>query len=223
MPLIFLSENNSLSRKVLKKAFPSKDVSLFEIPLKKMKKRAIAEFRERLISFDALFLSSPSLKFLLPEKNVDTRAFFNSFIAETLFCILKRKNLSGRRLVIVNPELQPSLSALGKFSDIALSGEGATKISALICEKTGASVPIVSGSSRSDIVFCVKGTCFFPCSFLAGFDIAAGENTLSADSLKFYPETKYSSFLTIAGRPLTLAEAALLSEYDKKATFNIAF
>lgn len=223
MPLIFLSENNTLSRKVLKFPFPQKAVSLFEIPLKKMRKKATSNFRDRLYNTDALFLSSPSLKHLLPERNSDISSFFNSFIINILTTVLKDKGLSNNRLVIINPEFSLTLSAINVFPDIALSGDGALSVSNRIYEATGASLPIVSGSSYEDTVLCTDDTLSYPCKFAAGIYINEGENSLSGSSFKFYPKNEYSSITSLIGRPLSLEEASLLSEYDKKTTFNIVF
>ncbi len=223
MPLIYLSENNSLSKKVLKLPFSGKDVSMFELPFKKMRKRAIANFRERLISTDALFLSSPRLSSLLPERSADTKAFFYSVIIATLCSVIKRKNILYDRLVIINPTEEIVLSAIDNFPEIALSGDNALLIASRIYEAAGVSIPIVSGYDFKNIVLCMTKVPVSTCSFAVGYDIEAGENSLSGQSLKFYPENKYSPIVSLLKRPLTLKEAALLAEYDKKATFKTVF
>ena len=223
MPLIYLSENNSLSKKALKLPFSGKDVSVFELPFKKMRKRAIANFRERLISTDALFLSSPRLSSLIPERNADTKAFFDSVIISTLCSVIKRKNILYDRLVIINPTEEIVLSAIDNFPELALSGDNALLISSRIYEAAGVSIPIVSGYDFKNIVLCMTKVPLSTCTFAAGHDIEAGENSLSGQSLKFYPDGKYSPIVSLLKRPLTLKEASLLAEYDKKATIKTVF
>ena len=223
MPVIFLSENNLLNKKVLKAPFSIKAVSNFEIPFKKMRKRARSYFKDRLSKTDALFFSSSPLYDLIPQKEADEKAFFNSFIIKLLASSRNEKINSSCRFVIFDPDEALTLSALNRFSDIALSGKNALLVANRIYEETGASLPIVSGCTRDDLVLCSRDTMPKLWGFISGSDIPISENALSGLSLKFYPKNEYAPLSAFFKRPLTLKEAALLSEYDKKATFNIAF
>lgn len=223
MPVIFLSENNILNKKVLKAPFSVKAVSNFEIPLRKMRKRARSSFKERLTNTDALFFSSSALSDFIPQREADEKAFFNTFIIKLLASSHNKKITSSCRFVIFDPDEALTLSALNRFSDIALSGKNALHVANRIYEKTGASLPIVSGCCHDDLVLCSSETMPKQYGFVSGPDIPANENALSGLSLKFYPKNEYAPLTSFFNRPLTLKEATLLAEYDKKATFNIAF
>ena len=223
MPVIFLSENNSISKKVLKNPFSQKSVSLYEVPFRKMKKRSIASFKDRISKSNNLFLSEFRLNPLLPKYNVDFNNFFNSFIIETSYTILKTKKLFPCRLVIHNPTKALVLSALNLFPNIALQGSEAINISNSIYRETGAAIPITSGTCNKDAVLCDKTSLPDICSFAFGYTLENSEKTFGKDAFKFYPKGDYSELISILGRPLFLEEAALLADYDKKATFIIAF
>ena len=223
MPVIFLTENNSSPKKVLKMPFSAEPVSIFEVPFKKMKKRAIIAFREKIKESDALIFSNPELSSLVPERNADSKTLFNSVIVSILCEKKLIKKNERKRLIIYDPTESLIKSALSFFPDIALAGEGALLLSNRIYETTGASIPIVSGSSEKDIVICSKDCLPVPAKFVCGYNLETGKNSLGGNALKFYPKEIYSNIVTLMKRPLTLKEAALLSEYDKKATFNIAF
>ncbi len=223
MPLIFLSENNSLSKKVLKSPFSLNAVSLFEVPFKKMRKRAICAFKERLSSTDYLFLSEPSLSSLIPERLSDSESFFYSISVEVLYTALKTKGLFPCRLVIINPKKELVINSLNFFTNIALSGKDALIVSNAVFRETGAALPVTSGCMDNDAVLCTKAYIPEHFSFALGVDLDAGKRTLGQEGLKFYPKGIYSAISSYIKRPLTLKEAAILSEYDKKASFNIAF
>ncbi len=223
MSVIFLTENNSLSKKVLKNPFSEKSISIFEVPFKKMRKRAVTFFRERLKESDAVIFSDSKLSSLLPEKASDTKALFDSVIINVLYSKMQSENSDYNRLVIYNPSEALIKAALCHFSDIALAGDGALLLSNRIYEMTGASLPVISGCCEKDIAICSKTCIPESAGFICGHDIESGINTLGGNSLKFYPTADYSKIIHLMKRPLTLKEAALLSEYDRKATFNIAF
>ena len=223
MSVIFLTENNSLSKKVLKNPFSEKTVSIFEIPFKKMKKRASLAFKDRVSKSGNLFLAEPSLKALLPDYGKSIKPFFDSAIIKTAKEILKVKKLSYRRFVIHNPSKESVLSALIYFPDTALYGDNSLSIANSVYRETGASIPIISETSITDAVLCTASHIPALCAIAFVYDIKTSEKTFGGDSIKFYPEGDYAVLTALIRRPLTLEEASLLSEYDRKATFNIAF
>ncbi len=223
MPVIFLSENNSLSKKVIKKPLPQSDACLIEIPFKKLRKRSVSAFREKLAASDSFVFSEPALKSLTPERKADVKAFFDFHIIDILKKYAKQKKLLENRLVLFNPTESIVLSAINIFPDIALAGDNILHLANHIYTLTGAAIPLVSGTKDSDIVLCTKEHSKVPALLIFGFDIEPGENSIGGASLKFYPKGNYASILSLSHRPLNLNEAALLSEYDAKATFNIVF
>ncbi len=223
MPVIFLSENNSISKKALKNPFSNKTVSLFEVPFKKMRKRSIISFKERISKSSYLFLSEPRLKLIVPEYKADTEVFFNSVIIRTSYDILKTKKLFPCRLVMHNPSKDLVLSALNLFPDIALHGTASLNVSNSIFRETGAAIPVTSGFAETDAVLCDKASVPDICAFAFGYNIKTSEKSFGGDGIKFYPKGDYAELTALLKRPLTLEEAAVLSGYDKKATFNIAF
>ncbi len=221
MACYFLSENNSLSKRTLSYPLPKSFISEIEVPLKKLRRRQEIKFKEKLKKTDSFIFSEPRLTHLLPQKEVDECVFFNSVILRALKLKYGDLNSSFKRAAIYNPTIELSLAAADVFDNLVLFGENALAISNALYNLKGIAVPICSGTDMSDLVLYCREKPDTPNLFMAGYNIKTEKNSLGGDGIFFYPKGEYTKLTNIAKRPLTLREAALLSDFDKKASFNI--
>ena len=223
MPVIFLSECKSSKKKVPEENLSENGASIITVPFRKMRKKALRAFKEKLSALNLPVFSEESLKPLVPERLKDPHNFFNSLIPEILYPYLKEKGISFKKLVVVTPTVELSKELVNQFREIAFYGENALHSANALYEATGASVPIVSGTDESDVIFYTKDYVPLPAAFKVGFSLPEKENVLISDNLKFYPLGEYANLPALLKRPLDIREAAIISEYDKKTSFNIAF
>lgn len=223
MACYFLCENNSLSKKALSNPLPQTFASKIEVPLKKLRKRHEVKFKAKLENSKAFIYGEPKLSYLIPEREIDERGFFNSVMLRAVWEKSASLNLTFKRAVIFNPTLELAKDALNLFDNLALFGDNAITVSNSLYELLGAAVPIVSGTDSCDLVLACENAPITPCRFLAGYEVKTQKTTLGGDGIFFYPKGQYMILSSLAGRPLSLKEAALLQNFDKKASFNIAF
>lgn len=223
MACYFLCENNSLSKKALSRPLPQTFASKIEVPLKKLRKRHEVKFKSKLENSNAFIFGEPKLSYLIPEREIDEQGFFDSVILRAISEKSRAMNLTFKRAVIFNPTLELAREALNIFDNLALFGDNAITVSNSLYELLGAAVPIVSGTDSYDLVLSCRDIPITPFGFLAGYKVKTQKTSLGGDGIFFYPKGQYMILSSLAGRPLSLKEAALLQNFDKKASFNIAF
>lgn len=220
MSIYFLFEDPKLKWRAIKKGLPKKGCDGFFVPpVKSLSPRKLEALRLKLIDGAIYFSPSGAEKAFFPFCDEKTRAFFYIALAQSVRALSEKLCFSS--VCLFDADSRYALLFLSAFSRVFLSGEGARSLSDSLLETAGAAVPVVvKVPENSACIFfkeadpSVSGVAFHP-------DFAGDGEKFGFGNLGYAPFGRYGFISERLGRPLSCAEAARLSFYDKKATFNI--